>query len=172
MTEVADRSAKPRLRLGRVIGPTIGLLLLATVAVLFAPTAVGGRASYVVTQGTSMLPHFRADGLVMTRAQSQYHVGDVVAYRNRQLHSVVMHRIVARDGSRFVMKGDNNNFRDSYHPAQSDFVGAEWVYWPNGGRLTRSVRTPLFFALMLAALGWFAGNGISPTSARETRHAH
>lgn len=136
------------------------------------PTALGGPASYVVTDGTSMLPHFKADGLVVTRAQDSYHVGEVVAYHNRQLHVVVMHRIVARDGNRFVFKGDNNNFRDLYHPTRADLVGKEWVYIPAGGRYLQWLRSPLVFALLLGLMGWIIGAAfVSKGASREATHA-
>lgn len=118
----------------------------------FAPTAVGGRATYVVTDGVSMLPHFKADGLVVTRSESSYHVGEVVAYHNHQLHRVVMHRIVAMDGDRYVFKGDNNDFEDQYHATKSDLVGKEWIYWPGGGRYLNVLRGPLTFAIVIAAI--------------------
>lgn len=162
----------PYERWRRFAGCAIGLVLFVNGWSLFAPAAIGGRTSYVVTSGTSMLPHFHADGLVMTRAQPAYHVGDIVAYRNAQLHAVVMHRIVAVAGNRFVMKGDNNNFRDSYHPTRADIVGEEWVYLPGAGRDLRLVRTPLVFAVIVAALGFIAGTGITPASRKRTSHAH
>jgi signal peptidase I len=170
--EHRDEGSAPWMRLSRIVRYGVGLLLLANALVLFAPTALGGRTSYVVTQGTSMLPHFHADGLVLTRAQSTYHVGEIVAYHNQQLRTVVMHRIVATDGTRFVMKGDNNNFRDSYHPRPADIVGKEWVYVAGGGRLTQLVRTPLAFAILLAVLGFVAGTGITPAPRKRTSHAH
>jgi signal peptidase I len=137
-----------------------------------APTTIGGRASYVVVEGTSMLPHFRADGLVLMRAQGNYHVGEVVAYHNRQLHEVVMHRIVARDGDHYVFQGDNNNFRDSYHPAKADLVGKEWMYWPGGGTYLQAVRSPVSFGLIVAVLGLIAGTAFVPSTNRKRRRHH
>lgn len=136
------------------------------------PTAIGGPASYVVTDGTSMLPQFKADGLVVTRAQDSYDVGDVVAYHNRQLGVVVMHRIVGRDGSRYIFRGDNNNFRDLYHPTRADLVGKEWLYVPDGGRYMQWLRSPLAFALLLGLIGWIAGTALVPKkSSSEATHA-
>lgn len=162
----------PYERWRRFAGCAIGLVLFVNGWSLFAPAAIGGRTSYVVTSGTSMLPHFRAGGLVLTRAQGGYRVGDIVAYRNHQLHAVVMHRIIAVDGNRFVLKGDNNNFRDSYHASAADIVGKKWVYWPGGGRDMRGLRTPMVFAFIVAALGFIAGTGITPAPRKRTSHAH
>jgi signal peptidase I len=152
------RVRAPRAR--RVAGWLAAAALTALGWFALAPTSIGGPTSYVLTSGTSMLPHFHAGGVVLTRAQSDYRVGEVVAYRNRQLHMVVMHRIVARVGDRYVFKGDNNNFRDSYHPTRADLIGREWLYWPSGARWVAVVREPVMFGLILAALGWFAGAGL------------
>lgn len=110
-----------------------------------------------------MLPHFHADGVVVTREQSTYRVGEVVAYHNRQLGAVVMHRIIARDGDRYVFKGDNNHFRDSYHARRSDLVGEEWIYWPGAGRYLLMMRKPIVFGLVVA--------GIATLSLRTTRRS-
>jgi signal peptidase I len=159
-------------RLTRVL--KAGVLLLASVLLwqVFGPLAIGGGASYVVTDGVSMLPHFRADGLVVTRAQKTYHVGEVVAYHNPQLGAVVMHRIVAMDGDRYVFKGDNNSFRDSYHARTSDVVGEEWLYIPQAGRYLRLARTPALFATVLGLIAFFAAAQAPSGRSRGRRHGH
>jgi len=151
----------------------VGAAVLAVVVlgwIFFAPLALGGRASYVVTDGISMLPKFHANGLVITQKESDYHVGEVVAYHNHDLRRVVMHRIVAMDGKRYVFKGDNNDFRDSYHAKRSDLVGKEWIYWPGGGVWLNRLRSPVTFALILAAVAFFAFR--APRRNRHRRHAH
>ena len=159
-------------RLRRLIPVVIVLGILVALGRTFMPIQLGGSADYVVTDGTSMLPHFKADGIVVTRAQDNYHVGDVVAYQNRQLHTVVMHRIVAINGSRYILRGDNNDFRDSYHPKANDLIGKEWVYWPSAGVLLRALRTPIIFGLLIALLGMFAGTALVPARLRESEADH
>jgi len=151
-----------------------GVLLLAAIVLwqVFGPLAIGGGASYVVTDGVSMLPHYRAEGLVVTRAQKTYNVGEVVAYHNPQLGAVVMHRIVALDGDRYVFKGDNNSFRDTYHASASDLVGEEWIYIPHAGRYLRLVRTPALFATVLGVIAFFAAAQASSGRSRGRRHGH
>src|SRR3954466_6560079 len=92
------------------ISAAVALVLAA--AWLFWPLALGGSATYVGTHGISMEPRFHTGDLAILRAGPSYTVGDVVAYRSRSLNTVVMHRIVAMDGDRFVIQGDNNNFLD------------------------------------------------------------
>lgn len=117
-----------------------------------------------------MLPHFHAGGLVITKERSSYHVGEVVAYHNSELHAVVMHRIVAIDGDRYVFKGDNNDFRDSYHPTASQLVGQEWIYWPSGGKYLHLLRTPFLFAILMAFLGVIAFRPEHSKIRRRRRH--
>jgi signal peptidase I len=172
--------AARRGRKGRLFGSlTVRALLACTVVgaiaigwFTLAPTVIGGPTSYVVVEGTSMLPHFRADGLVLTRSAPSYHVGEVVAYHNHELHAVVMHRIVARDGNRYVFEGDNNNFRDRYHPTKGDLVGQEWVYWPGAGEYLKAVRSPVTFGVIMAILALIASTAFTPTSKRKRRRHH
>jgi signal peptidase I len=135
-----------------------------------APTAIGGPAGYVITSGTSMLPRFHANGIVITHSEPTYHVGEVVAYHNRQLKEVVMHRIVAMDGSRYVFKGDNNQWSDSYHARKSDLVGKEWVYWPGAGRYLVLLRNPATFAVIVALITLIAFWMPTRDGRRRRRH--
>jgi signal peptidase I len=164
-------AAPPRvLRVRSVLRWLVGACLAVLLWALFAPTAIGGPAAYVVTDGTSMLPHFHGDGLVVTHTRSSYDVGMVVAYHNAELHAVVMHRIVARDGDRYVFKGDNNDFRDKYHATRADLVGQEWIYWPGAGRYLQWLRSPLFFGSLIFAITLIGMR--SPRAPRRRRRHH
>jgi signal peptidase I len=166
-------SAASGVALGRRVvraGVVVAILISAWLA--FGPVAIGGPTSYVVTDGISMLPHFKANGLVLTRAQSSYHVGEVAAYHNEQLHAVVMHRIVAIDAGRYVFKGDNNSFQDLYHPTKSQIVGKEWVYIPTAGRIFTFVRKPLAFGLIMGLLGVYGIRAYMPSQSRRRRRRH
>jgi signal peptidase I len=152
-----------------------GLVAAATLAIgwlVFAPVAIGGPASYVVTDGTSMLPHFRANGLVLTRSEPTYHVGEVAAYHSHTLHAVVMHRIVGIDGDRYVFEGDNNDFRDSYRPTKSQIIGKEWLYVPHAGSALTFIRTPTTFAIVFGLLGIFGARAYLPVQNKRRRRRH
>jgi signal peptidase I len=148
---------------------TAALIVLAWVA--FAPPQLGGKVSYVVTDGISMLPEYHAGDLIVLRKQSSYNVGEVAGYHNSQLGVVVMHRIVARDGNRFVFKGDNNDFEDAYHPTAAQIVGAEWLHIPRVGELVKQLRVPVVAAILLGLL-WIYAFGPSPVSRRQRRRRH
>jgi signal peptidase I len=124
---------------------------------LFAPTQLGGFDSYVLTDGTSMLPTIHGGGLVITREQDTYHVGEVVAYHNAALGgAVILHRIVAIDDGRYTFKGDNNAQPDLYPPAKSSLVGKKWIYWTSGGTLIDNLKTPWIGGPLLGLLGMWA----------------
>jgi signal peptidase I len=105
----------------------------------FAPTRLGGDSIYVVTSGISMEPRFHTGDLAILRPASSYEVGEIVGYRSPHL-GIVMHRIIGKKGGDFLMKGDNNNFVDEYHPAPSDVVGRLWLHVPKVGHLINSQR--------------------------------
>ena len=94
------------------------LVVLAVAAwLVLAPTQIGGETSYVTTSGISMAPRFHSGDLAVVRPAENYKVGDIVAYRSTMLRTVVLHRIIAVKGDRYVFKGDNNDFVDPTRPS-------------------------------------------------------
>jgi signal peptidase I len=130
-----------------------GVLLLAVAWLAAGPAQLGGRTTYVTTHGISMEPRFRTGDLALVRPAADYRVGDVVAYRSTVLHRVVLHRIVARDGDRYVFKGDNNNFFDPIHPRRAELLGRLWVRVPRGGAVLGWIHTPVVAGLLCGAVG-------------------
>jgi signal peptidase I len=132
---------------------TAALLALAVVAwLLIAPSAIGGPVTYVTTHGTSMKPGFETGDLALVRAAGEYRVGDVVAYRSSQLDTVVLHRIIRRDGDRYVFKGDNNDFIDPTHPRRDALIGSLWLRVPQGGRVLGWLHSPIVSAALAGGL--------------------
>ena len=115
--------------------------------VILAPIQIGGQIAYVSINGASMLPMMRTGDLALVREERDYNVGDVVTYKNADL-GMVIHRIVRLDGDKFVLKGDNNNFLDSYHPRESEVVGKLWLHLPTLGGTLSKLRTPVALATM------------------------
>jgi signal peptidase I len=120
--------------------------------IFLAPTGVGGSTSYVTTHGASMAPRFKTGDLALVRRSDHYRVGQVVAYRSSVLRTVVMHRIIAREGDRYVFKGDANHFVDPGPPARSQLIGALWVRVPAGGRVLAWLRLPAVAGAFAAAV--------------------
>jgi signal peptidase I len=134
------------------ISAAVALVLAA--AWLFWPLALGGSTTYVGTHGISMQPRFHTGDLAILRAADHYRVGDVVAYRSESLHTVVMHRIVAMDGDRFVIQGDNNDWLDEDHPAPDHVLGRLFLRVPHGGKVLGALRSPVALVVLgvIAAL--------------------
>jgi signal peptidase I len=137
-------------RTKKLLSFALGLIVLGCVWFYFAPVGIGGSASYVVTDGVSMQPRFHTGDLAIVRSQSSYHVGEIVAYRNRMLHTIVLHRIIGRAGSRYIFKGDNNHFVDFEHPAASQLIGALWLHIPSAGADLQSLRSPALTGALVA----------------------
>ncbi len=152
----------------RLLWGGLGLALVGLLWFFFAPTALGGSATYVVTDGISMEPRFHSGDLALVRSESDYRVGQIVAYHNRQLGTVVLHRIIGREGSRYVFKGDNNNFQDFEHPARSQLIGALSLHVPGAGRILDSIRSPALIAVLFA-FGTLLVGGASFAKRRRRR---
>ena len=159
---------RPR-RIRKLLSTALALVILGAAWFYLAPTQLGGSATYVVTHGISMEPRFHTGDLAIVRGQSSYHVGEIVAYHNHQLHTIVLHRIIGRDGDRYIFKGDNNNFVDPEHPLASQLIGALWIHIPGAGVRLQSIRSPavmgglIFVGMLLLTGGAF-------TQRRRRRH--
>jgi signal peptidase I len=116
---------------------TAGLLWLA-----LAPTRLGGSVDYATTYGISMKPKLHRGDVAVLTPQSTYRVGEVVGYHNKQLQRTVLHRIVGRDGDRYVFKGDNNSSPDSYEPTRGELIGRMWFHVPFVGKVFAWLRVP------------------------------
>src|SRR3954447_20295003 len=153
------------------------LAVATTIAALAAawffvgPTQLGGRTSYAVTFGISMVPHFHKGDLVVLRRQSTYRVGDVVAYRSHDLHRNVLHRIIAIHGGRYTFKGDNNGFIDPERPTDVDLVGSEWFKLRGAGNWVASLHSPRNAAVVAFVLVLFLllGGGGTVAVRRQRR---
>jgi signal peptidase I len=134
-----------------------------------APTQLGGSGTYVVTHGISMEPRFHSGDLAIVRSQSSYQVGEIVAYHSHELRTIVLHRIIGREGDRYIFKGDNNDFVDPEHPLASQLIGAVWIHIPGAGVRLQSIRSPaimgglIFVGILLLTGGAF-------TQRRRRRH--
>ena len=146
----------------------VTLVVAAPMLWLLAPTAIGGRVSYVSTFGISMKPAFDAGDLVLLRRHADYHVGEVVAYRSGLLHTVIMHRIAKRQGARYVLKGDKNAWLDPEHPTKAAVLGKAWVRLPRLGIAIRLLRAFLPAALFVLGLVLVVADGTKTASRRHS----
>ena len=121
----------------------------------FAPTRVGGAASYIIVIGNSMEPTFHIGDLIIVHEEPAYQIGDAVTYRNQELGSFVFHRIVSQKLGRYSLQGDNNSWIDTYEPSQAEIIGKLWLHIPKGGGVIQKMRNPVAMAVIAGALGWF-----------------
>src|SRR5689334_14398548 len=128
------------------------LALLGAAWVIFAPTRFGGQAAYVIVSGISMEPNFHRGDLAILRVVDDYAIGDVVTYRHPTIGPVI-HRIIKRDGDRYVFKGDNNSWIDEYHPTKDELIGKLWIHLPAAGDLVEQLRIPRNMAALVAVMG-------------------
>ena len=153
----------------RHLGLLLGIASLAVAWLLFAPVQLGGAATYVVVQGTSMAPGLERGDLVIVRKAASYLEGDVVAYRHPDLRRTVLHRVVAVRGERMQLKGDANDFLDFAGPRQVPVVGKQWLHVPNVGRGVEWMRAPANAAAMAVALAVLLAGGGTGGRARRRR---
>jgi signal peptidase I len=136
-----------------------GFLLCAVMAwfIVLRPQQLGGPASYIVVSGTSMDPGLHPGDLVVVVRAENYVAGDIVAYRIPEGQPAsgfqVIHRIVGGDAERgFIMRGDNTNGPDQWHPTQVDILGRELVRLPAVAQLLMILRNPLVLAGLAGVL--------------------
>jgi len=150
---------------------TAAIVLTLTVAcwITLAPVQAGGQASYVVVRGNSMELRLHDGDLAIVRSAARYQPGDIVVYRYPAVGPTI-HRIVAREGAQFVVKGDNNDWLDAYQPTESAIVGKFWVRLPNVGTAMSELRVPRNAALFASGLGVVAMATIAQGQRRTKRH--
>ena len=147
----------------------IGVVALAVAWYFFAPTQIGGQASYVTIRGVSMEPLLHKGDLVILKKRSHYEVNDVVAYRSADIHQVVLHRIVGRNGQHYIMRGDNTPAPDRQQPVFSDFVGERWIQLDGMGTWLNKTREPKNAALLAGLAVLLAGGSVGATHSRRGR---
>lgn len=180
-------SSAPSARNHLTRGP-LGLTLLRAVAiaawiaiglVLLRPTVLGGTTGYIIVSGTSMEPTFHTGDLVITRRQSHYSRGDIVALRVPEGHpaagATVIHRIVRGSPAKgYVTQGDNREFTDSWHPKATDIIGTARTLVPLAGDalgyLKGATGLATIGALMALAFLWPKRPADDRDAARAARH--
>jgi signal peptidase I len=122
------------------ISAVIALVLAAVW--FFWPGGLGGGTTFVTTHGISMEPALQTGDLAVLRPAGSYSAGDVVAYHDEALDTIVMHRIVSGDADGFVTQGDNNDWLDEARPSQDEILGRLFFSVPQGGRALEALRSP------------------------------
>ncbi len=147
-----------------------GLLVLTVLGLLFAAAVALGQFSFVTTHGHSMNPLYYQGDLVIVDKAHDYRVGDIVAYQVKAQHLTVLHRIIGGDANGFVMKGDNNQSIDPFHPTPSQILGRAALHISHGGIWLGRLTNPVVLGMI--AFGLLAGGGkVIQTRRRRRRLA-
>lgn len=149
----------------------VSIVLIGVAYYVFAPTQIGGHSSYVTITGESMEPVMHKGDLVILKKRSHYEVNDIVAYRSERIHQVVLHRIVERDGSRYIMRGDNTTGNDVERPLYNDFVGERWIQLNGMGTWLNRAREPEYAALLAGLAVLLAGVSVGATRSHRRRRS-
>ncbi len=131
---------------------------------LLRPTTLGGPAAYIIVSGKSMEPTLYTGDLAITRTQTDYKIGDLVAFPVEG--GVVIHRISAeRPEGEFKTRGDGNTWIDPWTVSSQDIIGRHWLNISGGGKfllnILGSLRQPLLlglYALLLTILLLVSGD--------------
>lgn len=161
-----------RVGLRRILAASAILAAVLVAWVFLAPRALGGSTTYLAVTGSSMEPRLESGDLVLLRTAKTYEPNDVVAYESDIAKRVFVHRIVRRDGSRFILKGDANTFLDSARPGPGEIDGKLWLAVPMVGSGLAWLAEPVHAAIFggsLAVLLLFAGSGTAVYRRRRGR---
>ena len=112
------------------------------------PGMFGGGAEYAITYGDSMSPLLKKGDFVVIRRGVAPEVGKVMLYRSKLTNQTVLHRVISRQGDRFVFKGDNNSWTDSYEPLEEEIAGQMWLHIPGLGNYYKWLENPWLIGLL------------------------
>lgn len=138
----------------RTLRRVLATAALVLLFVFFWPIQFGGPFGWLTTTGNSMHPRVDQGDLVLLRSSDTPRVGDVVAYNSRELHRVVLHRVIEVTPTDFVTKGDHNNFVDGERPTRSAMIGRMVYVIPGVGKYLIGFTTPLgILSIVIFAVG-------------------
>ncbi len=144
-------------RLASAAGWAAVLVVLASSLSLPVAGLDDPRLRLTIVSGTSMLPTYEPDDLLVTWRSGSYDVGDSIVYRIPEgetgggIH--VVHRITAvnPDGT-YTLLGDNNDGEDLWTPSDADVQGRVALAVPRGGLAIRWFFSPAALALLTGVL--------------------
>ncbi len=106
-----------------------------------------GFGAAVVLSG-SMEPELGVNDVIIVRERDSYEVNDIVVYQSGS--TLIVHRIIAKDGETIVTQGDANNAADE--PIDVRVVKGEVVaHIPAAGVVVNALKTPVGILIVLVA---------------------
>ncbi len=106
-----------------------------------------GFGAAVVLSG-SMEPELGVNDVIIVRERDSYEVNDIVVYQSGS--TLIVHRIIAKDGETIVTQGDANNAADE--PIDMRVVKGEVIaHIPAAGVVVNALKTPVGILIVLVA---------------------
>lgn len=140
--------------LRRLVLGVLGILLGVSIYLANASGLAGnpmpmpfGFGAAVVLSG-SMEPTLGINDLILVREADGYEVGDIVVYQSGR--TLIVHRIVARDGETVLTQGDANNVADA-PILDRDIKGKVIGRVPAVGAAVNALKTPVGILAVLGA---------------------
>ncbi len=148
-----------RTRRGRTLAGDIVFIAIIAVLLWFTwPARLGGASTFVIVHGHSMDGTFRSGDLVLVRRATNYQVGDIAAYHVPKgqpgAGGGVIHRIIRKEGNRYVFQGDNRATADDWRPRASDIMGRLVVRMPMPGEQFWALLPWVWCAAVGGAVMW------------------
>ena len=144
---------------------------LALIAGISGALVLRSNVALLSTQGSSMAPRFSTGDLAVTVAASDYHVGDIVAYRSEPGGQMVLHRIIEHTGDQYRFKGDNNDWVDPFAADRKDLVGKLWLHIPRAGSLIQLRSRSWQIAMIVLASILLVGGSTAHRRRRRRRRS-
>lgn len=158
-----------------ILGLLMGLLLIYNGYMLIARYAFGndmptvfGFGGAVVASG-SMEPALEINDFIVTKAQEEYEIGDIIMFYDETRGAYVTHRIILVSGDMYATRGDNNNTPDDFSVPKRAVVGKVVSVWSGFGGVIRFLQSPAgFFAVIGGGLIlWIATDLIGGRKGKE-----
>ncbi len=132
--------------LGVILGVSVYLANARGLAGNQMPMPFGFGAAVVLSG--SMEPALGVNDVILVRESDRYEVGDVVVYQSGK--SLIVHRIISRDGETAVTQGDANNVADA--PIEISVIkGKVIARIPGLGLVVNALKTPVGILIVLIA---------------------
>lgn len=132
--------------LGIILGVNLYLANASGLAGNQMPMPCGFGAAVVLSG--SMEPNLSVNDVIFVRETNQYDVGDIVVYQSGK--TLIVHRIIARDGKTIITQGDANHVADD--PIQLGAIKGEVVgHIPFVGVVVNALKTPVGVLVVLLA---------------------
>lgn len=107
-----------------------------------------GFGAAVVLSG-SMEPTLGINDVIIIRKTDSYEVNDIVVYQSG--NTMIVHRIIAKDGETIITRGDANNVEDA--PVEIQAVKGEVIARiPAAGLVVNALKTPAGILIVLIAV--------------------